>query len=525
MKIHRIAIKDFRGVASCDVEFPETGITVIEGENEIGKSSLIEALFLLIDTQDSSNAAAVRSVRPKHTGHDPVVSAEISSGDYRFEYEKRYGERAGQRYTRLTLLQPRREQLTGPEAHERVAQILRDTTDEVLWRALRLQQGVEVKQEQLLAGSSLGAALDAAAGAPQGSERDDTLFARVSQEYSLYFTRTGQDRDTLRTPREADVKAAEAVAELEQQLADLERDADRFDALTRELAHLSVQETEQRELVANLATEWDKVAEQQHDVDRLYAAAELAAGRAEAAEHRWKQRREAIAAALGTSQRVDDLTKERDRLVPAADAGKQEVEAAARNLATQRGRLSTAQAAQGLRSGDEIFIRDRGDLERMQERLRNVEEAQPAIDEADAFLETCKIGAESLAQLEEAHAAVVRANARLEAAAPAVKVHALADFDLFIGDEPERLVRGQEREIDGALGVDLRVADLATITVTAGGDASQLQDRLLAVEAEFRRLAEEHGVFGVADAQSSSGGGSPQGSGGKPSGSSSPKPG
>ncbi len=501
MKIHRISIKDFRGVAECSVELPETGVTVIEGENEVGKSSLIEAIFLLIDTPDSSNAAAVRSVRPNHTGRNPVVSAELSCGDYRFVYEKCYAARASERYTRLTIIEPRREQLTGAEAHERVARILSDTTDEALWRALRLQQGVEVKQEQLLTGSSLGAALDAVAGAAPGGGREDTLFDRITTEYGDYFTKTGQDRDTLKNPREADVKAAAAVVELERQLADLERDADRCDALIAELAHLRPQEFEQRELVEKLDAEWAQVAKQKEKVDKLDAAAELAGSRFAAASQAWAQREQVIAAVFSTGEQVSRLTEDRDRVAPAADAGRQEVEASERDLAAQRGLRSDAQAAQALRSADEIFIRDRGDLERMQERLKNIEEALPIVDENEAFLESCKIDEKSLVQVEDAHLVLVQARTRLEAAAPAIRIEALAGFVLAIDGEERELEPGHVIDVDGTPGVTLRVADLAAVTVTAGYDASQLREQLLVAESDFRQLTDSLGVASLPGAQ------------------------
>ena len=52
MRIQRIALKDFRGVGSADIAIAETGVTIVEGPNEIGKSSLAEALYLLFDELD-----------------------------------------------------------------------------------------------------------------------------------------------------------------------------------------------------------------------------------------------------------------------------------------------------------------------------------------------------------------------------------------------------------------------------------------------------------------------------------------
>jgi uncharacterized protein YhaN len=502
VRIHRITIKDFRGVAERTVEFPETGVTVIEGENEVGKSSLVDALFLLIDYADSSTDSHVRSVRPVHTGRNPVVSAELSCGAYRFVYEKCYSSRGSERHTTLAIVQPRREQLTGTEAHERVVRILAETTDETLWRALRLQQGLEVKQKQLPSDSSLGAALDAASGSAQGGDRENNLFERVTTENGLYFTKTGQDKDMLKAPRENALKAAISVTELQRQVADLERDTERCDSLTAELAHLRPQETEQRDLVATLEAQWNKVIEQKHELEQLRLASDLATNQYDAARDALFRRNEAITALQRLQDEVSRLSEERERLMPAAEAGRQEVEAAEHELATRRDLLTAAQAAHRLRSDDEIYVRDCGELERMRERLKNVEEAQPVIDDCEAFLGQCRIDEESLEGLDATTNAVIRARARLEAAAPAVRVEALTDVVVGTGGEARQLAAGEVLGLSGSTRLQLRIGDLAAVTITAGGDASQLQDEWTAASSDLQQLADALAVTDLRDAQS-----------------------
>ena len=65
------------------------------------------------------------------------MTAEISSGPYRFVYRKRFHKKCE---TELTMLAPCREQFTGDEAHERVCMILAETVDTDLWRAQRVLQ-------------------------------------------------------------------------------------------------------------------------------------------------------------------------------------------------------------------------------------------------------------------------------------------------------------------------------------------------------------------------------------------------
>ena len=49
MRIHRVSIRNYRGVEESTLEFAETGVTVIEGDNEVGKTSLLEAIELILN--------------------------------------------------------------------------------------------------------------------------------------------------------------------------------------------------------------------------------------------------------------------------------------------------------------------------------------------------------------------------------------------------------------------------------------------------------------------------------------------
>ena len=160
MRIHRIKLGNYRGVSQSEVTFPVQGVTIIEGDNEIGKTSLSEAIDLLLAERDDSSKQRVKAVKPAHRDVGAEVEIELSTGPYRFVYRKRWHK---QRETVLDILEPRRSQLTGREAHDKVRAILDETLDEALWDAFRLKQGAQLEQAAF-AGGSLGRALDKAAG-------------------------------------------------------------------------------------------------------------------------------------------------------------------------------------------------------------------------------------------------------------------------------------------------------------------------------------------------------------------------
>ena len=90
MILHRLRLTDFRGVEDREITFPERGVVVVHGPNEIGKSSMLEALDLLLSYRDRSNHRDVKQVKPAHADVGAEVEAEISTGPYRFVYRKRF---------------------------------------------------------------------------------------------------------------------------------------------------------------------------------------------------------------------------------------------------------------------------------------------------------------------------------------------------------------------------------------------------------------------------------------------------
>ena len=64
MKLHRLVLENYRGIERREIEFPDHGVVVVCGANEIGKSSMIEALDLLLESKDRSNKKEVKQIKP-----------------------------------------------------------------------------------------------------------------------------------------------------------------------------------------------------------------------------------------------------------------------------------------------------------------------------------------------------------------------------------------------------------------------------------------------------------------------------
>jgi uncharacterized protein YhaN len=265
MRIHRIKLCNYRGVDQCEVTFPTQGVTIIEGDNEIGKTSLSEAIDLLLAERDDSSKHRVKAVKPAHKDVGAEAEIELSTGPYRFVYRKRWHK---QRETVLDMLEPSRSQFTGREAHDKVRAMLDETLDEALWDAFRLKQGAQLEQAAF-AGGSLGRALDKAAGGDVAGDREDDLWERITAERERYWTTTGHVKaDRIALSRKVD-EAALRAAELESKLRSLDDDAAAVDRLCDEAKVLVEKQHAQQESEVALAARFEAIQSRHNDVARL----------------------------------------------------------------------------------------------------------------------------------------------------------------------------------------------------------------------------------------------------------------
>jgi len=73
MKYIRLRIANYRGVDKAKVEFAGTGITLIRGPNEAGKTSLGEAIRLLFEYPDNSKHREILAIKPVHRDEGPEI--------------------------------------------------------------------------------------------------------------------------------------------------------------------------------------------------------------------------------------------------------------------------------------------------------------------------------------------------------------------------------------------------------------------------------------------------------------------
>jgi hypothetical protein len=493
VRINQLTLRDFRGVADRTIAPARSGVTIVQGDNEAGKTSVVEALDLLLDYRDDSNAAAVRAVRPVHADVGAFVEAELSAGPYRFTYAKRFHR---DRATTLTVHEPRAEQLTGREAHERVGAILDEHVDRQLWAALRLHQGVELDQADLSEGSSLAAALDAAAGSMLGGDRESTVFDRVRSEYERYYTaKAGRPTRLLAQAEEMANTARDAADTLAMELDRLDADVERHAALSRLIEERRKALAAQRRHAAALDTEAAALERRAEEVERLRLEAELAEGNRDRAAQALAAREALVTEVEAAMLALRQAEAEAASLVAALAEAEAHSAAAAGAVTAARAAVEAARedqrAAEAAR--DSLLFHDQ--LEALADRLARAKRAQEELRAADAVLTGSGVDDDALARIEAAERDLAAAAAALDADAAVVEVNALRDTTTAIDDEaPEALAAGASTSHRVGDRLRLRVGEEAEVVLISGGSSRRRAQRHDDAQLELRTRCRAAGV-------------------------------
>lgn len=473
MRLHRIRVESFRGIAAQDVAVAEPGVTILEAPNEAGKSSLLEAVGLALDYKDSSTAQAVRDVQPVDRDVGSLVEIELSCGAYRLTCRKQFHR---SRRTELHIAEPVSEHLRGGEAHNRLQQILDAHVDRALLTALWFGQGEAMRQVALGNSHALARALDHAAGATADPTLDD-LFETVRTEQQQWFTpKAGKPQRHLQRLDERVGELERHADELRGRLDALHADVDRSARLDRELAELA----QRRE---HLAPKVEAYRQQLAEIEELRAAtarhreqAELAEARRDAADAELDRRRQLDEAVEAARNKLVDLEED---LVGHRDEAERLEQHLAELVAERDQAEARAQEARRVARRcreDRELVTDQATLADRQAVQRKIAEADAAARDAEAFLATCELTDERLAAIDEAHHQLRVADARLEAGAPTVTVEALESIDVAVDGEPAELAVGEHQERPVAEPLRLTVGESAHITVHPGTSLAELTE-------------------------------------------------
>ncbi|WP_019970826.1 AAA family ATPase [Mycobacterium sp. 141] len=499
MKLHRLVLTNYRGITHREIEFPDHGVVLVSGANEIGKSSMIEALDLLIEAKDRSTKKDVKQVKPTHADVGAEVTAEISTGSYRFVYRKRFHKRAE---TQLTVLAPKREQLSGDEAHERVLAILNETVDTALWQAQRVLQSAPTAPVDLSGSDALARALDVAAGQTVSLSGDEPLLVeRIDTEYARYFTATGRPTGEWAAAVKRLAEADQEVAHCAAAVAEVDDAVRRHAELTTEVDRLADERAQATVRLTAARTAADAVATltaQLKEAEVVAAAAQATHGASMSALTERRRLRADIDERIAT---ITELTAAVVAAEAAAETAHQVHEAAedAADLAQAavHDRADRVDAARAML--DRLAAHE--EVERLAVRLGRIDTAARDVDRINHELDSIALDDASMRAIEAAAVAVERAAGQDELASARIELVAATDIAVRVGDTDVVLDAGARWSTSTTAQTEVEVPGALKLTVVPGTPAAKTRAKLAAAQGVLATALSAAGVTDVASAR------------------------
>ncbi len=482
MRLHSLALRDFRGVRDRTVRFPALGTTVVVGDNEVGKSSLVEAFGLIFDFPDDSKSTRIRDIQPVGQDVGPEVTAELTLGGRELTYTKRW---LKNRSTELTVVEPdgRRRSWTGREAHNEAERLFREHVDPVLWQTLMVSQGQSLVLPTPADAEPLITAVTAESGTPvDGASMP--LVSAVEHEYLRYWTPRGRPTGDFARSEKAVAAAELAAAQALKAMEEVQQDIRRAERLTLDLEDVTSRLTDHLSGV-------EELRERKKATDEILLRRDSVRSRAETARARLENHTRTRVERERLHDEVERFTKQDAELAARRTDAELVARTAAETLQAAEAALAEVvelkdarrtEVQEAERRVSELM--DRAELDRLLGQQAELVDVRARIAAAGTILDRIKVDDAMVAALEDARAAVVEARAALAAGVPEVTVRR-------IGAEPVELSgTGLEGQVPSELGFDestdvlvsgelvVGVPGQVQVTVRAGGEAATLRSRV-----------------------------------------------
>ncbi|MGW6196653.1 AAA family ATPase [Kribbella sp. NPDC055110] len=505
MRLHSLALRDFRGVKDRIVRFRALGTTVVVGDNEVGKSSLVEAFGLIFDLPDDSKSTRIRDIQPVGQDVGPEVTAELSLGGRDLTYTKRW---LKNRSTELTIVEPdgRRQSWTGREAHNEAERLFHENVDPVLWQTLMVSQGQSLVLPTPADAEPLITAVTAESGTPvDGASMP--LVTAVEHEFLRYWTPRGKPTgDFARSAKSVD--AAElAFKQALQAMEEVQSDIRRAERLNLDLNDVSTRLTDH-------LTGVEALRERKQATDEILLRRDSVKSRAETARARLENHTRTRLDRERLLDEVERFTKFESELAARRADAELVAKTAAETVQAAEAALAEVVELKDLRRTDVQTaerrvsdLMDRAELDRLVGQQTELVDVRARIAAAGTILDRIKVDDALVAALEDARAALVEARAALAAGVPQVSVRRLGAETVELsgtgleGNVPSELGFDESTEVLVSGELVVGVPGQVEVTVRAGGEAATLRSRVDDAVRREKDLLKKAGVKDVAAAR------------------------
>lgn len=434
MRIHDIEIRNFRSLEHFQLsDIPDKGVIVISGDNEAGKSTVVEALQLLLNpkVKHDSNTAQLKSIQTLGLDAPIFVSMRATLGPVTFRITKQYKKKS---FAVLSIEAPRRAEYKGREAEDQFRQLLAEHLDSSLASALLVPQG-EVDPVINAAGiPTLGAALELLGGGE--AHVDDTeLMKAVEERYRLYYSLTGKPRAELERVQKELSQAEGQLAEAEAEVSRLEEDVTQFERETkrRDSAAADIPAAQQ-DLVSRRA-EYEAARVQHLEIDKARAEVEAAEHQLAKAKSKLNERKKLQADLASQTERCEALSLELDKLRRAQEEHSKRIHEATKK--EQEAKKTVDTLREQLQHARKILETTQAQTEKaaLSQLIADLDARQEAVKKLQDRVPTTPIAAAQVKKLDDAVLAAKVAEAKVGAHAATVAFTANSPTTISVGEE------------------------------------------------------------------------------------------
>jgi len=469
VRLIELSLQDVRGVENRTVTFATdptglTGVVIVEGPNEAGKTSLRDAFVALLTYKASSKHSDVKLLQTSGRDEPPRVSATFSLGARTFTYRKQFTKRPT---TELTVTGTDPVQLSGDEAHDYVVKALDEKLDRGLWQALWLTQRELATQPVIDDARGLTRVLDAGTQTAAVGMIEHAVVDAARRHYASFFTeKTGKLRSELKQFEEAHEQALGELEQFNQELAAVQNDSDERDRLERELPRLAEAITKAEHDATKARDAVLHVATLRNDLQIIGAKLDAATAKRDTLVARNEQHQRLTLEQSERAERIGVLAEENATYHTALTALAADLATAEQaRLNAQRARDEARRARQHADEQRQLrqVVDKREVITKRRERLVQLERERTQTVHA---LNDNPFTQEVLGHLERLQHAVDVARIQQQQTAPDVTVNALQAFQLSVDGVVHELAAGDNWQANLTTNTDLAIGDVARLAVT-----------------------------------------------------------
>ena len=475
MLICRFAVRNFRKLLhGVEINELEPGLTIIVGDKEEGKSTLLKALQSVFFDKYSLSDSITDDMLPFGSKVQPQVEV-----DFKID-QTLYHLRKGFRHPKFALLESNGQRWQNGSAEDRLRDLLgfsspgRGAAKEehrglsgLLW----VKQGKAFEPWELNQDTrnALHEAIAGEVGQVTGGERGRKLLAAVQKNYDEYYMKkAGREKDVLKRARAAVGSLTGEFESLENELKQYDTKVDKLENLERKLAQYErdgqpAQADAERQKAQDAVQELEALEENIHTAENDLNTAETLLQHAQYALERRQDEVEQLRKMRADDEQhgkdVTNLDEElREQTVLRDQAGKK-LEAARSAFETATVDRETAQRG---RKRAELTV----EMEKMEDALKRAQEIEAEIEQKQEAAERIRIDEEELKTLNENQGELREQRAALDVVATALDFHPSGGQWVSID--------GQKLPVDEQLKITerkmLELEGFGTLEITPGGE-------------------------------------------------------